>query len=136
MNREAIEQLVAPVIRAFSDQVVELVLAETEQLLEQAKAAALAAFVGDRDLKPAKKPVRARKARKPRAPVVVEVAPVTKKPRRCSRCDEVGHRSDRCPLGVSLPEALDRQTASPPPVTKSDRFSRIEQAARVRRGEA
>lgn len=71
------------------------------------------------------------------APPAVE--PPTKKPRKCSRCDEVGHRSDRCPLGVTLPEALDRQLdvapPSPPPV-RDDRFARIEAMARSRRGQA
>ena len=59
--------------------------------------------------------------------------PVEKKPRKCSRCGRPGHRADRCPLGVSLPEALDRQNeiaapaeqiASPPLEARSVRAHR------------
>lgn len=56
--------------------------------------------------------------------------------RLCRACRQPGHRSDRCPNGDRDIKPANVISASPPPLgaNRTDRFARIEAAARTRRG--
>lgn len=150
MNRKAVQALVEPVMRAFGDQVVELVHAQVERMLEQAKTRALealtASFEGKSDAEVVeeaggedrRRGARARAGSVAARPKRPRRGPAVRQPSRpaCSKCGEAGHNARTCESDRDADAEVASAPLSPPPVSKNDRFARIEAAARQRRGEA
>lgn len=143
---QAIRAAVQPAVDSFTEQLVEMLATQAFESYETATKAALEIMrtaLGSAAA-PTEKPRRTRKKRRTRQ-VRAVAAPAQKRTARrgvepskvrptCSRCGEAGHNARTCSLGVSLPEALDRQPGVAPAATsKPDRFAQIEAQAAARR---
>lgn len=150
---------VAPHIKALHHELVDALMPQIDKLLERVRADAItridAAFaiapeVVDGEAGPAaddpspEPSPRRRKEGTSRASVAAPAG----SGRRCRSCRELGHRANHCPNATTVqietkPPKSERAPAivnkpppvvngEPPPLSKSDRFARIEAAARRR----